>query len=207
MSQGRVTMNPDGIYICEDAYDTIYNSAYRYLADHANELEMLLIDPVTKNEVPINIEDYLKVEIGNRSKCEACLVDVSWAISYDSVDFTENGRWQAGMISWDETAELVPALWFGRPNSLPMRRWTITPYTTPDDYSFWFIENDEDMLEVIVDNFSEIGTWYLYECGCDLPKLTSLIRCCPVRFEKDDSSDTIREKLSAYVLSLQGKVN
>ena len=204
MSQGRVTMNPDGIYIYEDVYDTIYNSAYRYLADHADELEMTLIAPGTSTKTSINVADYLKDVIDSRAHCEASLVEISEAISYDSVDFVENGSWQAGLIPWNGE-ELVPALWFGRDNATPMRRWTITPYITPVDFSFWFKDADEDMLEAIMDEFDTISVWYLYECGCELPELTGLIQRCPVQFEKDDSPETIREKITSYLLSLQEK--
>lgn len=69
------------------------------------------------------------------------------------------------------------------------------------------MDADEDMLEVIVDNFDEISTWYLYECGFDVPELTSLIQRCPVKFEKDDSPEVIRKKIISYVLSSQGVIN
>lgn len=201
MSQGRASMNPDGIYIYDKVYDAIYDSAYQYLADHADELGMLLIDFGTKVETRINVAEYLKDVIDSRAKCEACLVDVSEAISADSVDFVENGKWHAGLIAW-EGRDSVPALWFSRDNATPMRRWAITPYITPVDFSFWFKDTDEDMLEAVVDEYDSISVWYLYECGCDLPALTGLIRRCPVKFEKDDSSETIRKKITAYFLSL-----
>ena len=203
MSQGGATMNPDGIYIYDDVYDAIYNSAYHYLADHAEELEMLLIDSRSGAKTPINVNDYFKEIITDRAQCEACLVDISEAISYDSVDFAMNGNWQSGLITWDGEQQL-PALWFGHVGSAPMRRWTITPGISPDDYSFWFMATDEDMLEAIVDDFDSIGTWYLYECGCEVPELTALIRRCPVKFEKDDPPEVIREKITSYVLSTQG---
>ena len=206
MSQGEASMNPDGIYIYDEVYDAIYGSAYQYLTDHADELGMLLINSETKAETRINVADYLKEVIDSRATCEACLVDVSEAISADSVDFVENGKWNAGLIPW-EGADSVPALWFARVNASPMRRWTITPYITQADFSFWFKDADEDMLEAVVDEFDTISVWYLYECGCDLPELTGVIRRCPVKFEKDDSTATICEKITAYFLSLQGKVN
>lgn len=204
MSQGGTSMNLNGIYIYDEVYDAIYDSAYQYLADHADELGMLLIESETKTETHLNVADYLKDAIDSRAKCEACLVDVSEAISADSVDFVENGKWHAGLIAW-EGMDSVPALWFGRDNATPMRRWTITPFITPDDFAFWFIDADEDMLEAIVDEFDSIAIWYLYECGCELPELTGLIRRCPVQFEKDDSPETIREKINTYILSLHGK--
>ncbi len=199
MSQGGASMNPDGIYIYDDIYDDIYDSAYQYLADHADELGMLLIDSESKAEIRLTVADYLKEVIDSRSECEACLVDVSEAISADSVDFVENGKWHAGLIAW-EGLDSVPALWFGRVNDTPMRQWTITPYITPVEFSFWFKDTNEDMLEAVVDEFDTIGVWYLYECGCDLPELTGLIRRCPVKLEKDDSSETIREKITTFFL-------
>lgn len=190
MSQGHASMNFNGIYIYDEVYDAIYDSAYKYLEDHAGEIEMVIIDPRNGESVALNVSDYLRKDIIQRTECEACLVDVSEAISYDSIDFVENGIWQADII------ESIPTLWFGKKGVMPMRRWMITPDISTEDYSFWFSESDEDMLEAIVDNFAEIGTWYLYECGFDVPELSVIIDRCPVKFEKDDTPEIIRKKIT-----------
>lgn len=70
----------------------------------------------------------------------------------------------------------------------------------------WFLDADEDIMESIVDEFNEIGIWYLYECGIDVPDMSVLVGRCPVQFDESDDSKTIGEKITSFFLNQQHRL-
>jgi len=54
-----------------------------------------------------------------------------------------------------------------------------------------------------VDDFDDIGTWYLYECGMDVPVLSEIMKKCPIAFDKNDDEHIITEKLTSFFFQKQ----
>ena len=59
---------------------------------------------------------------------------------------------------------------------------------------------DTNAWEVVVPEFDSIGTWYLYECGMDVPELPEIEKRLPIHFVKNDDANKKNEKNTSFFL-------
>lgn len=214
---------------CFDGTIDIFELGTLLYSAATNYIEALDIQAVARavcendwsTPVEIDIKSVLKDLIESRSISEQWNCDVGGRIEHLLNSFCINGSWHVGFktpdgiidikeadpdISFDESsgqwmkAQIVctPIIWFGY--DIPMTLWTIDENIDPQDYSFWFLT---DYYNRVIPDFedSDLETWYFWECGMSIPAISELMDKCPISFEPNDTQETIKQRINAYIFA------
>ena len=207
--------------MCSELYDT----ALDYVDSLADGLFMTVKIPPHNNKaeqiITINVCEKLKKMIDNRIGCECAYVDVGDAVERALYEYEQLSTWHVGLSceteviespdAWPvpkfekdkpiwETGEKIfsPIVWFG--GKKPIKRWTIYPSISKEDYDFWFTKYDEGMQYFVPDADGGFEYWFFYECGRRLPDTREIINRCPIPFKEFDSLEIIEKRINNYFL-------
>ena len=90
-----------------------------------------------------------------------------------------------------------PILWFGPKDVLPEKIWTIK-YDEPLAEE-WFYDDQWALIDYLIDDCNDsFSIWYIAECGRWLPDMCEILQTCPIKFEEDETTETVRCKFEHF---------
>ena len=116
--------------------------------------------------------------------------------------FQSAASWYAAWIA--DSNGLKPIMWFGIDGEKPEEGWILN---IPDDHetgstwsTFWFCDDSwGDWVQRVPDADNAFLTWVTVECAMSLPKLSDVLKTCPVVIDENDDYNTLTQKIKAHL--------
>ena len=122
------------------------------------------------------------------------LNDSKWHFGYKNKDGSYSEIQSA--LDYDAIEDKSsPILWFGLDGEAIIEKWSIEP---GKEHGFKWIDQWY-LLEYLIDDCTDcFATWYLAECGYDLPDMENILAGCAIQISEDDTIDTVNRKFAEY---------
>ncbi len=216
----------DAYDIVEDLYSFTENYAMEIPVQIPITVDWETAAGKDREQFTLNLgEVFLKVLHDRMEDPDCYSSDIAWAIG-KAIDYLDNnGTWKVclsdrnsfitdpnewpqpiiknGSYLWKtDSNNYIPVIWFGVSDK-PITPFIISTETDEDEFSFWFEEDEETIMDKIVENWNgETGYWF-YEEGNYPPSLEDIRKKCPIELDEFDDKDNIKEKLTNLFLEIQ----
>ena len=155
--------------------------------------------------------DILLKFLDDEASCSEFYAKVSGYIEKSLELFVDHSRWHIGFAKKDGSIiELssakeytgnfdddIPLLWFGPTGKKPENIWTIK-YGEELAYG-WFTDDQWSVMEYLIEDCNDsFGICFLAECGRWLPDIKEILDACPIKFEFNDTIETVNKKFKEF---------